>query len=435
MGVRVTDTGAPAAGWRARLARDRDVVIGLVAIAILCRLALLPLVDPIRDLRGGDANYYLLVAETLLAHGVHAVNEAGAQAAYRGPGYSFFVAGLIGAGGGPPAIFAAQALSTIGAGLLAFFALQRHDRALAMLAALLIVISPFHILLEFRVLAEIFYGALLLAGWLLLFRGGSLWRSAAAGTLIGLAILAREIFVLLPLALLPAAMLQRSRPKVMAHALTAVIVAYLVVLPWPLRNQGLPDGVFQVSEGRMGWNLWVGTWEQNADWQLVHPPALPPYAFRSAREEAELRAAMQAGDDRPFKRVALERLRTEPLAVLRTWLGRYHRLWLGTRSDLNSLRVEPGSAAWTAIKSAFWALNALLLAAGIAGLLLALRQRSALLIFAVPILYTALIYLPFHNAETRYSLAALPFLYIFGSFFAVQSFRHLSWRDRVPAPV
>jgi uncharacterized membrane protein len=37
-------------------------------------------------------------------------------------------------------------------------------------------------------------------------------------------------------------------------------------------------------------------------------------------------------------------------------------------------------------------------------------------LFAIPVAYTALVYIPFHNVETRYSLMALPFLYLFSAF-------------------
>jgi 4-amino-4-deoxy-L-arabinose transferase-like glycosyltransferase len=419
---------------RARIAdflrSDRNALWTLVLAGLAARLIMMPLLDPWPTLRGGDANYYLLVADTLLEHGRHAVDEFGKEAAWRGPGYSFLVAGVFGLGGGPAAIFALQSLFTIASGIVAFLALKAVDRSLAFLAGLLVVASPFHIMLEVRVLAEILYGALLFLGWLLLFRARSAWHAAAAGALIGLAILTREIFVLLPLALIPAALLRRDRWPALRHSAVAILVAYLVVLPWPIRNANLPDGKFQISQGRLGWNLWVGTWERNADWQLPAPPAFPAYAFRSAREEQAVRKAMASNDEPLLRRIAVDRISTDPLGTIAIWLGRYPQLWLGTRSELTELRPARGTAAWSAIKAGLYGLNALLLAAALAGAALALRRRSGLLFFLLPVAYTAAIYLPFHNAETRYSLLALPFLFIFSSLFLVELMRHMRRRPR-----
>jgi hypothetical protein len=192
----------------------------------------------------------------------------------------------------------------------------------------------------------------------------------------------------------------------------------------------LADPQFQISQGRLGWNLWVGTWERNADWQLPAPPAFPAYAFRSAREEQAIRKAMASNDEPLLRRIAVDRISTDPLGTIAIWLGRYPQLWLGTRSELTELRPARGTAAWSAIKAGLYGLNALLLAAALAGAALALRRRSGLLFFLLPVAYTAAIYLPFHNAETRYSLLALPFLFIFSSLFLVELMRHMRRRPR-----
>ena len=63
------------------------------------------------------------------------------------------------------------------------------------------------------------------------------------------------------------------------------------------------------------------------------------------------------------------------------------------------------------MKSALWGLNALLLLLAAIGL--ALNRRRERWLFAVPIPYLAGIYLPFHSVETRYSVAAVPFLLLF----------------------
>jgi uncharacterized membrane protein len=140
----------------------------------------------------------------------------------------------------------------------------------------------------------------------------------------------------------------------------------------------------------------------------------PPEAFRNEQEKRELLAAWKRQDDRPFQRVAIDRITKAPAATVGTWAKRYYRLWLGTRTDQVRLRPAPGSAAWTVLKLAFYTLNAVTLLLGFAGLLMALWTKWSF--FAIPVLYTAAVYIPFHNVETRYSLMALPFLYLFASF-------------------
>ena len=89
------------------------------------------------------------------------------------------------------------------------------------------------------------------------------------------------------------------------------------------------------------------------------------------------------------------------------WLVRYWRLWLGTRMDLIGFRLSVSTWQWIACKAAFWTLNLAVTSLG----LLALVKRRAWTM-AVPVLYTALFYIPFHDIETRFTLPVLPFLLI-----------------------
>ena len=98
-------------------------------------------------------------------------------------------------------------------------------------------------------------------------------------------------------------------------------------------------------------------------------------------------------------------MREEPVQTLVTWAIRYPRLWLGTRMDLVPMRATRGSLLFTALKSLFWGLNLIMLALGLAALI---ARRSWFL--AIPVAYTALMYVPFHNIETRFTLPVVPFL-------------------------
>ncbi|MEO6581758.1 MAG: glycosyltransferase family 39 protein [Sphingomicrobium sp.] len=405
------------------LRTDRNVILLLAAAGIAAWLLIFQIVDGSRDLRGGDADYYLRVADNLLHNGVHSERPDALPADFRPPGYPAFLAVILSFGAGSSAAIAFQSLLILAASLLTFWTLRLVDRVLAIGSALLVATSPFLILYEFVLISEVLYVTLVWVAWLFLFTSlrSGMAPAIAAGILLGLAILTRDTVLLLPLFALPFAAFLANRGRAVMRLTAAALAAYLIVLPWPLRNATLPDGQFEISDGRFGLNLWVGTWERNSDWVLpgLQNPAFPAYAFRNGVEERILRDALHTADDAPFRKAAFDRIRSEPWTVLRTWVRRYAQLWIGTRSDQIALRPARGTIPWRGLKAALFAMNLAFLVLGAAGMLLALKRRSQWSLFVVPVLYTALFYVPFHNTETRYSLVALPFIYLFAALFVI----------------
>jgi hypothetical protein len=261
------------------------------------------------------------------------------------------------------------------------------------LAGLLIATCPFLAFYDFRLLSESLYIDLVLWAWLAR-------MPVASGVLLGFAILTRDTLLLLPAAALLALRTRNS-------AITAA-VAYACVLPW-VATSG-PTG-----QSRAGLNLWVGTWERNGDWYAngLSRPDFPPYAFRSPEEERLIRSTWP---NVPLS-AAVDRIKGNPAGSAEAWAARYWRLWIGTRSDQIAFRVH--GIGWTLAKSALWGLNLLTLLFGLWGL------RAAK--WAIPVLYVAAIYLPFHNVETRYSLLAVPFLLYLGA-------RRLAVRHQLISP-
>src|SRR5436189_9154 len=98
----------------------------------------------------------------------------------------------------------------------------------------------------------------------------------------------------------------------------------------------------------------------------------------------------------------MDRIASEPLQTAVTWELRYPRLWIGTRTDAVSLRLDRKSIGWTILKVGFFALNLLILTVGLGGLWRS-RHDRAMHVLAVPILYVGIVLIPFHNTETRYS--------------------------------
>lgn len=340
----------------------------VVAAGVIIRLLLLMLVDPAQSAFGGDAASYVAEARRILA--------GHWPGAFRPPLYPAFLALTLPLGWWAPLV--AQSALTIGSGVAATL----RGR---FLCGLLIASCPFLALFDFRLLSESLYINLAFLAWLAPI-------PIVSGLLLGAAILTRNTLLLLPLFALVALRTRQS-------AIVAV-VAYLVVAPWLFLAGS--------AGGGMGLNLWIGTWERNGDWYLngLEHPDFPPYAFASAAEERTVRSHWL--DDPTLRRVAVDRIEHHPMAVAMTWVERYPRLWIGTRSDIIPFRLARGSLAWTLIKAAFFSLNAALLAFGLWG---ALKPDR----FLVPVIYVALFYVPFHNVETRYSLIALPFLMCLGA--------------------
>jgi hypothetical protein len=334
-------------------------VVAIVAAGVVVRLLLLLIVDPTANAFQGDSAYY----------------AAGQIDGFRAPLYSLFLRATLPAGIWLPLTI--QSCLTIASGVAAYLALR------SFWTGLLIAVCPFLALFDFRLLSESLYLNVLWLGWLLLARN----RPVGAGLLIGLAILTRDTLLLLPLLTLP---LLRTRA-----ALIMAAVAYLISLPW---------FVTQESGGRLGVNLWIGTWERDGSWYSEHGmnhPDFPPYAFGSQQERQLVTGNWL--NDPVERRVAIDRIQSRPLQVAKTWVERYPRLWLGTRSDLSTFRAPRFGRLWTLEKGFFYALNLAFLMLGLWGL-----TRPDWL-FVPPVFYAALIYIPLH-AESRYTLFALPFL-------------------------
>lgn len=356
-------------------------VAKVIGAALIARLVMLLIIAPSA---GGDGLYYL-------ATGAHFAQTGQIGDMVRPPLYPMFIALFAQS---TTAIFIAQSLLTTA------FALITLRLTGSLTKALLIAVCPFFVAFDYSVLAECLLIFLFGTGWLLM----DSKRPLLAGLCLGCAILTRDTVLLLPLFALPIGWyMGRGRQFVVM-----AVAAYAVVLPWCLHNK-VEFGHFAVSEGRMGYNLWVGTWEHDGTWSLSgYDPkhaAYPANAFRSPAEKARVQQGWDAHDDSIFKQVAMERMRDAPVQTLVTWAIRYPRLWLGTRMDLIPMRATRGSLLFTALKSLFWGLNLIMLGLGIAAMV---ARRNWYL--AIPVAYTALMYVPFHNIETRFTLPVLPFL-------------------------
>jgi hypothetical protein len=250
-----------------------------------------------------------------------------------------------------------------------------------------------------------------------------------------LAALTRDIYLLLPfivvLLLLFCGGPQIATGARLRAAFAVAIAATTVVTPWMLRNFAVTNRFVGISEGQLGWNLWVGTWENDSTWMFSRP-ALARQAFRNPADESAMDGALSLphpGQDRMLTGLALERIRQEPATALRRWITRHWQLWIGSRFPfLPRGGADETTAIWRASKGAMFLLNTAVVVFATVGIVRACVARSALLWFATPLLYTSVIYFPFHNADTRYSQPVFVFLIVFAAF----ELRHIFTADREP---
>jgi hypothetical protein len=365
-------------------ARRQSIVKATVAIVsawLLVRVAMSFFVHPMMV---GDQVAYLEAAHDFVA-------SNGSVLARRSPSYVAFLAAISWVG--PIGIYALQSLMTLGAALLT-------QRRLGFWQAFGIAACPFFVIWEWALLTETLCLTALWLGWLLIF-----WPHRSADVVIGgiflaLAVLARPLLLLLPL--VPAAILYSRSNKRLALAMLAA--AYLPVAAVAPLVSG-PDF--------FGENLWIGSWEHNSDW-MTNGWTWPAEVGLGPEQRRALLAAHSAQKSGPFLDAAIDRYRAAPLQSVASWFVRYPYLWIGTRTAFSTLPI--GSAAWLAYKSIMWLLNAAIMLSGAIGGRAALRRPVREATLVAPVAYVALIYLPFHDAEPRYSVVVLPFLIVLGLF-------------------
>lgn len=377
----------------------------------------------------GDARGYLQTAHNLLDHGVLSDEaEHPVPSVYRPPLYPAFVAmglALLDSVWVVRLLQAALSLATVF--LMMRIARQTSER-LALVVGAILLLSPFEAAYAGAVLSETLTAFLMVAVAATLLTPS--WpRTAAAGALAGLVVLCRDIYSPLLLVTGLTFVLRAQLPAAQRLARVAVFLvsALVVVLPWTVRNYRVEGRVIPVSAGRLGYSLWLGSWAVNDEFTLADSTggerAYPPEAFRNEAEQAVVTQALlpstpRQDGDRQLKDLALQRLREQPVQTVAIWLKRAPKLWLGTRFEifeLNQRLLPRGSLPWKAAKGVLWLTNAALMLAGLVGLALAVRRRSPMLLFALPILFTGAVYLPLNSFESRYSQPVLAFVALFAA--------------------
>jgi Dolichyl-phosphate-mannose-protein mannosyltransferase len=399
----------------------RSTLAFALLLGVLTRSACLGLVDYRYDT--GDSATYLSTAKTLYEHGVYslATREPFEPTAYRPPGYTFLLACARAIHDGIAVVIVLQMLM----GLVSIACMVALSSRLAPHAtpfvAMLAAANPFDAVYTGAALSESLAGMLVVISSLLLARANSATRLAAAGVVLGLLCLTRDIYMaLVPFGagawLLFADISFTTRLK---QVFIVCLLCGVTVLPWTLRNATQFHQFIPVSAGRLGYSLWLGTWATNGDFTAGDAAGDPRrYPAESFASDDERRAVEEASvdiarGDATFRALFLSHLRQAPAKVLLVWFKRAPRLWFSTRFDIFQLNAEilpRGSFFWTLTKIGLFAIDSVLVVLALVGAFFAFRKGDPLVWVTVPLVFTSLVYLPLNSFESRYSQPMIPLL-------------------------
>ncbi len=302
-------------------------------------------------------------------------------------------------------------------------------------------LNPFDAYFAGAMLSETLSATLVVAALVLVMLRPRGWM-ISAGAVLGIAALTRDQLILLPpffalvLGWISWRPVRRRKSRLLVVLLLPLLAA-AAVLPWTIRNAVQFNRLIPISAGRLGYNLWLGTWERDGLWNIGPVPVYPEYAFN---DEAERKVVERFGaemytnaGDRAFIDLALMRFRAQPLYTVGVWLRRAPAMWFGTRTDLfrYGSGLPRGSPLWKAVKAFHWGLNFFIVVLGWTALRLAgrgRRLRLLVILLATPVLYTAIVYIPLHSTENRYSHPVLQCLVALAAINAVAAWS--SFRNR-----
>jgi len=368
----------------------------------------------------GDALFYLDMASNLREFGVY--GDGSTQELYRAPLYSFFLAIISFIPGNLEInIIIVQNFVSITTTILCYSLLMSWRPRLAFVWAVAWLSLPFAAFNDMLILQESLYTNLIMLASAVAFSSlpsFNLRSAFTVGLLLGASAYVRDVYLLLPFAFI-VAILWSTAFAAWKNLIFALFIFMFSVTPWMVRNASIENGGFFMSKGIVGMSLYVGTWQRDGYWEKpwLTGRNMPDHAFEANEDRSAIERAMRVRDDDFLRKIAINRIKDRPIEIAKIWIGRAQTMWLGTRSDLSYLKLQTGSNSWIVFKSALWALNTIILIFGVLGLFLYGIRKNPLLIFSGVILYVYSIYLPFLNIETRYSMPALVWLYLFAILF------------------
>ncbi len=297
---------------------------------------------------------------------------------------------------------ALQTLAGIVASVATYFFARRFSSArVAVIAGVIVSLSPSLVLLSRTWLSEPWFIALLASGWAVLARARRPSSYVVAGLLLGASSLVRPLALLIVAFGVVLLTLRASRRRSVRRAFVSipafVLGAALVVVPWTLRNAHALDGPAVVSTNG-GANMLLGT---------IGDGLFPASGAIAASIDCP-HGMREVARDRCRERRARSRVVAEPLAFAR----------LGVVKAAHTFGYETSAAmAWSAgsrtaapLALAFAALATLCWWTAVAFAAFGARENRALTAWCAPPFFaTALLHVASIGGD-RYHLALWPFV-------------------------
>ncbi len=379
----------------------------LLALIIAAGVLLRAVLGAVHPYAFDDTRDYVSLAMRLLGDGSYIVQtKTGWVTANRMPGYPLFLAGLFAIfGESLRAVAITQGILSAGIIGLTYAIARRAGPIVGLLAALLIAVDPLTLGFSAAILSEMPFTLFLLAALWACIRLGAHGRIAwwiALGCLWGAAVYLRASAIwLLPLLLLWTLVVP-LRPRRLAGALTALLLAGATLLPWFLRNgQGirltsmegisLYESVYPAADGG-----------PKQDTLTLSPDMLPLNEWQ--RDAEWKRRAWSAVEASPGHVLALV-----PVKIARTWSP-----WMNA-AEMRNAWLQAGMIAWQ-VPLFFFALL------GIFAGRLPGRMKALILL---PMLYFTALHSIFLGS-VRYRVPLMPLVCVFAALGAVALVRRMT---------
>ncbi|MCH8149508.1 MAG: glycosyltransferase family 39 protein [Planctomycetes bacterium] len=202
-----------------------------------------------------DSTEYFQIAQNVAGRGIfsQATEPPYKPDTWRTPGYPLFLALIMKFGGeSEPALVIVQQILGV-MNLILFFLVARFymSERRACVAAVIVLIEPYHLYYSLWLLATTLFVTVLMLTWYayeLAIRRGTVWRYGVLGVLCGFLVLVRPVAILVPIALLIGLFLRRARPESEHRQRSAsglirwcrmgiyVVAFSAVVMTWMVRN-------------------------------------------------------------------------------------------------------------------------------------------------------------------------------------------------------
>jgi 4-amino-4-deoxy-L-arabinose transferase-like glycosyltransferase len=380
----------------------RTALVGLLVVAFLLRLAAALIID-INFRFEADAVKYVSLARQILNEGVYGI-DPGVPDARIPPGYPLFIA----------SIFALTNQSMLAVRLvqvvlgpvivwLTFLVGQEvASRRIGLLGAFFMAVYPVWVYWTVLFLTETLFTLLLLAfAWCLI---RSMKTRAAryaifSGATFALALLTRETLYMFPL-LLPLALWWSRTPwrYVLRFFVLFACAMFLTLSPWLARNLNTFGRAFYTEGAEATLYRLTGTGYLSPYFQYLVDDSIPPPPDKP--EEYFERYG------RSSDMIRVTRLFTAPATYLRHLVNRFVELWLHP----NGLASLPNQLLLQAL---YVGVHLLILGLAGIGMVTGLRRRDAGTgVLAIILLYFTATSLFFSNPHPRYTLPALPLVFV-----------------------